>query len=287
MPNMRNIHNRIKSVGSTSQITKAMNLVAASKLQKAKAKLLSARPFFNETKKTVANLVRNSKGIRHPYLVEKPVEKILIILITSDRGLCGGYNTNVSRQARNLIRGKTQGALIVVGTKGRDFFVRRKKTILRTITGISENPFIEDATNITREVLDLYDKGEYQKVYLVYTKFESTIKYTPKTFTLLPIDTAALEAGEESDKSKALMNYEPDEYSVLNYIIPRYVNTMIYSALVESAACQQAARMTGMDTATGNAEKVINKLTIQYNRARQSAITQELTEIVGGANALK
>ncbi len=286
MASMLKIKNRIRSVSSTQQITKAMNLVAASKLQKAKIQLINARPFFKETEAAIGRIVNNSKGMKHAFLEERPIKKTLVIVVTGDKGLCGGFNSNVSKEAKAIIDKDAEGAIISIGTKGRDFFVRRKKTVLKTFTGISEIPFYTDAAEIGEMALDLYKKGEYDKVYLVYTEFKSAISYLPKTLTLLPVDTSSFK-DEDASKARTLMSYEPDEAEVLDYVIPKYVNTVIYGALVESAASQLAARMTSMDSATENAENMISSLTLQFNRARQSAITQEITEIVSGSNALE
>ena len=285
---MRNIKRRIRSVGSTQQITKAMNLVAASKLQRAKNRLESARPFAEETMRVMTHIVGSSKGLSHPLLNERPVQNTAIILISGDRGLCGGYNTNISKEALRLWESLPNPRLIVVGSKGRDYFRRRKKKAVRAYTGISEKPFYEDAAEIGHYTLDLFQSREVDEVYLVYTQFNSTISHTPTVKKLLPVDTEPLQTGVTEDKPRdlAVMNYEPDEETVLGQVIPKYINTVIYGALTAASTCEQAAAMTSMDAATKNAEEMIDKLTLQYNRARQGSITQELTEIVAGANVL-
>ncbi len=288
MASMRDIKRRIKSVNSTQQITKAMNLVAASKLQKAKLRQQQTKPYFTQTQKVIASVVNNSKGITHPFLTEREGKKIAIITLTSDRGLCGGYNSNISKETYSFIQEREDVSLITVGTKSRDYFKRRNVNILESFTAISENPHYEDAAKIGRIVLDLYTNGEIDEVHLAYTEFESTISHIPKITRILPVDTSEFEADEEKEKSShALMRYEPGEEEVLNFLIPQYVNTIIYGALVEAATCEQAARMVSMDSATDNADGMISSLNLVYNRARQGAITQEITEIVSGANALK
>jgi len=288
MASIRHIKTRIKSVSSTQQITKAMNLVSASKLQRAKQKLEATRPFFNETRRVISSIVNNSKSISHPYLEQKDVKKSLIIVITGDRGLCGGYNSNISKEALRLSSSKS-AALIVTGSKGVDFFKRRNINVINSFTGIAEQPIFEDASKIGKIALDLFKSGEVDEVFLSYTEFKSTITHIPKSIRLLPVDTSDFESQSQVSASgiNVIMTYDPSESEVLDYIIPKYVDTLIFGAMMEASACQQAAIMTSMDTATENASEMISKLTLVYNRARQSAITQEITEIVGGASALE
>ncbi len=288
MASMRDIKRRIKSVNSTQQITKAMNLVAASKLQKAKLRQQETKPYFNQTQKVIASVVNNSKGIKHPFLIERDGKKTVVITLTSDRGLCGGYNSNISKEVYSFVKDREDVSLVTVGTKGRDYFKRRNVNIIESLIGVSENPHYGDAAKIGQIVLDLYMNGEIDEVYLAYTEFESTISHIPKLTRILPVDTSEFDEIEEEEKhSLSLMRYEPGEEEVLNFLIPKYINTVIYGALVESATCEQAARMTSMDSATDNADGMITSLNLVYNRARQGAITQEITEIVSGANALK
>ncbi len=287
MASMRNIKRRIRSVASTQQITKAMNLVAASKLQKAKQKLERTRPFYTETRNVIQSIISSSKGLKNPYLVQREVKSTAYIVMTGDRGLCGGYNTNVSKLAYTMMKGKPNEKVIAIGVKARDFFRRRKKNIHKLYVGMSEKPFYEDAKEIGRLVFELYDSGQVDEVYLVYTEFKSTISHEPKAMKLLPIDPEEILAGSDSAGSAQLMNYEPDEDTLLSYMVPKYVDTLIFGAMVESSACEQGARMTSMDSATKNSSDLIEKYTLQYNRARQGAITQEINEIVSGANALQ
>ncbi len=285
MASVRDLEIRIKSVNSTRHITKAMNLVAASKLTKAKSRQQSTKPFFNETERVIASVVKNSKGINHPFLQDRDGKKVAVISISSDRGLCGGYNTNISKAVLEQVQGNEE-QLITVGSKAKDYFNRRNKNVVSSYTGISESPTYEDARVIGEEVIKLYESGEVDKVYIGYTEFITTLNQEPRIVQLLPVDTSAFESDEE-ETTHALMRYEPDEEAVLSYLVPKYINTFIYGALVESAACEQASRMTSMDSATENANAVIDTLTLQKNRARQGAITQEITEIVGGASALE
>jgi F-type H+-transporting ATPase subunit gamma len=285
MASMRAIKRRIRSISSTQQITRAMNLVAASKLTRAKAQLESIRPFYNETRRVVGDVVRNLTSRDNQYLVQRQVNHTGVIVITGDRGLCGGYNVNVSKRAMELIEEKGNEQLIPVGSNARDYFRRRKKNIIRTYQGISEAPYYEDASEIGGMASELFNSGEVDEVYLVYTEFVTTLTHTPKAIKLLPIEPEA--EPESEDRGAAGMSFEPNEAAFLDYVIPKYLSTLIYGAMVESAACEQGARMASMDNATKNSTELINRLSLQYNRARQDAITQELTEIVSGANALE
>lgn len=282
MASMRDIKRRIKSVNSTQQITKAMNLVASSKLTKAKNRLMDTRPFFQETRKVIAGVVNGSKGISHPFLEQREVKKKAVILITGDRGLCGGYNANVSKAAMECVDDINNVSAVTVGSKGREFFKRRGVNILESYTGISENPSYSDALKIGQLALDLFTKGEADEVYLAYTEFISTLSSEPKLIKVLPVDVNEF-TDDNTDSEQALTIYEPDEEAVLEYVIPKYVNTVIFGAMVESAVCELGARMTAMDSATENASEMIDTLNLLYNRARQGAITQEITEIVGGS----
>ncbi len=289
MASSRDIKRRIKSVHSTQQITKAMKLVATSGLQKARVRLEETHPFFITTQNVIASIVNNISNIKHPFLDTRNVEKIAIIVIAGDRGLCGGYNSNISKAALEVIEKSRDASVIAVGTKSRDFFKRRGKNVIKEYTGISLDPTYEDASTIGGLVLDLYKNLEVDEVYLAYTSFKSVISHEPTITRLLPVDTSAMASHKEESHSKgpkSTVSFEPSEETVLDYVIPKYINTVIFGALVESGACELGARMTSMDSATENAEEIIDDLTIEFNRARQGAITQELTEIVSGANAL-
>ncbi len=288
MPSLGDVKRRIGSVKNTKQITNAMNLVSASKLQKAKSTVAKTTPYFNEMRNVVSSVVKNSKGINHPFLVEKDGKKALIITITSDRGLCGGYNANISKDVFHFIQDKEE-SLFVVGNKGYDYFNRRKKNIVGRLNGISENPTYEDARLLGEFAVEGYNNGDFDEVYIAYTEFKSTITHIPSIIKLLPVDTKEFDSDEDdsAEAKMSLMKYDPSEEEVLTYIVPKYINTVVYGALVASSTCEQAARMTAMDAATENANEVIDSLTLVYNRARQSAITQEITEIVSGANALE
>ena len=285
MASMRDIKRRIKSVSSTQQITKAMNLVASSKLAKAKGRFYETKPFFGYTRRAIGNIVKGNGGTSHPYLTERSVKKTGIIVITGDRGLCGGYNVNVCKAALNEA-GDNDTAYITIGGKGRDYLRHRNKEIADSFRGISEKPRYMDAKLIGERILKKYNAGELDEVYLAYTEFISTISNEPKVIKLLPLNADEFES-DKGEKDLTLTIYEPSEDEVLDYIIPKYINTVLYGAMVESAACELSSRMTAMDSATENAAEMIGDLNLLYNRVRQSAITQEITEIVGGSNALE
>ena len=284
---MRDIKNRIKSVGSTQQITKAMSLVATSKLQRSKATLDITRPYFNEMRRVIANIVGKSKGVLHPFFADRYARNVLVVVMAGDRGLCGGYNVNVCKKASAFMKTcKHEVSAITVGVKARDYFRRRKRNLVKSYTGISEKPYFDDATDIVTRVIDMYMEETVDEVWLAYTEYHSVLSHEPKLIKLLPVDKAAFE-GVEGVSESASMEYEPDPASVLDFLFPKYLNTVMYGALVESSACELGARMTAMDSATENANDMLDKLTFQYNRARQGTITQELNEIVGGASALE
>ena len=283
MASMRDIKRRIKSVNSTQQITNAMYLVASSKLNKAKARLEDTRPFFNETRKVIANIVNGSGNISHPYLDKREVKSTGVIVVTGDRGLCGGYNTNINKKAMSAIKNKETDKVIAIGSKSRDYF-KSRANLVQSFTNISEHPTYEDALQVGRLALDMFTSGEVDEVYLAYTEFISTLASEPKLIKLFPLDVNDFKTEEKTETTVgALTIYEPSEEAVLEYVIPKYVNTVIFGAMVESAVCELGARMTAMDSATENAEEMIDYLNLVYNRARQSAITQEITEIVSGS----
>ena len=283
---MRDIKRRIKSVNSTQQITKAMNLVASSKLSRAKARFKDTKPFFRHTRRAIAQIMQGSSGASHRYLQKRDVKNTCVMVITGDRGLCGGYNVNVCKAALNTVQ-DGNATFVTIGSKGRDYLKHRNMSIAAGFRGISEKPQYDDARHIGEKVLKMYDAGEVDEIYLAYTEFVSTISNEPKVIKLLPLDASEFEHIKTEEKDLTLTIYEPSEEEVLDYIIPKYLNTVLYGAMVESAACELSSRMTAMDSATENASEMIDSLNLLYNRVRQSAITQEITEIVGGSNALE
>jgi len=287
MPSTKIIKRRIASVNSTQQIMKAMDLVAASKLQKAKARLDVIRPLQGNIKQ-VMDGIQSSEGLEENAFIEKrEVKSIAYIVITSDRGLCGSYNMNVSKQALALINanaGKRE-LIIAVGAKGWEYFKRRGKNVEHKYESAAEASFYGDAERIGKLLVSLYTSHEIDEAYIVYTHFETILSHDPCVARLLP--AGAETGGDNSRNGQDRMTYDPDVNLFMSYAVPMYLNMFIYGAMVESAVCEQAARMTSMDAATRNAGEIIGDLTLEYNRKRQGLITQEITEIVSGANALQ
>lgn len=283
MASMRDIKRRRNSIASTQQITKAMKLVATVKLQKTKARAESSKPYFDKMYETVTSMLAKSGTIEHPYLKPQTSTKKAVILITSNRGLAGGYNSNVIKLITGSDLKKEDIVLFTIGNKGKEYFGHRDYTVAKDYSEVIENPMYSDAKEICEEVLKLYAAGEIGEIHLAYTYFKNTVVHEPKLLKLLPVEVS--EADIEAARG-ALMNYEPKEEQALDIIIPKYVTSILYGALVEAVASENGARMQAMDSATSNAEELIDKLTLQYNRARQGSITQELTEIIAGANAI-
>ncbi|PHV69857.1 ATP synthase F1 subunit gamma [Sporanaerobium hydrogeniformans] len=288
MASLQDIKGRIRSIDSTKKITSAMNLVATSKLNKSKEAALKTRPFFNKILTTMQSIAQNAKGTGSPFLRANGSDVKAYITLTGDKGLCGGYNANICKLTMNAIESKAKTHLVVVGKKGVDQFKSRGFEVNKALLDISESPAYSDAKEIANYVIDKFKKGEIGEVYLAYTSFKSSIQQEPQMVKILPLDMKNIEEQiSESEQPSDLLVYEPSPEAVLGYIIPRYVADVIYGGLVEASASENGARMTAMDSATENATEIMDKLSIQYNRARQAAITQELTEIVAGAEALK
>lgn len=284
MASMRDIKRRRNSIASTQQITKAMKLVSTVKLQKTKMRAERSKPYFDKMYATVTSMLAKSGTIEHPYLKPQSSTKKAVILITSNRGLAGGYNSNVIKTVTGSDLKAEDIVLFTVGSKGREYFARRNYEIAKEYNEVIENPMFSDAKEICEEVLKRYVSGEVGEIYLAYTYFKNTVVHEPRLLKLLPIQVD--EADIEAVKSNSLMNYEPQEEEALEIIIPKYMTSILYGALVEAVASENGARMQAMDSATSNADEMIEKLTLQYNRARQGSITQELTEIIAGANAI-
>ncbi len=281
---MRDIKRRIKSVNSTKQITKAMELVSSAKLRKAKEQMEKTKPYFNTMEETIQGILVNTNGIRHEFLTQREVKKTAYIVITADRGLCGGYNSNIIKLVNQHMKEKPNKSIIAVGSKGRDFFKKRHFDLDGEFTHLSETPSFSKAQEISRLALELYKQEMVDEVYLVYTEFITTINQKPSVKRLLPLDMS-VEGGKR--ESKTMIAYEPSPEAVLGYLVPKYIDSMVFGALVEASTSEQAARRVAMESATDNAEEMIGSLKLKYNRARQASITQEIAEIVGGAEALK
>ncbi len=283
---MQEISRRIRGVSSTMQITRAMEMVSSVKLRRSREKLETTRPYYETVLENIQNVLGTVKGVRHPLLEEREVKNTLYIVLTSDRGLAGGYNSNVNKLAIEEA-GKSKGnpKFITVGLKAYDHF-RKKNDIVKHFLGISEEPEFSDAVEIANIALDLYKKGEVDEVKIIYTKFESMIKQTAKSLRVLPA-VKVYDDMEKDREAKVLMEFEPSAESVLDFLIPMYLESTIYGALIEASVSEQGARQVAMESATDNAEEIIEDLELTYNRARQEAITMEISEIVSGAEALK
>ena len=287
MASMRDIKRRKESIQSTGQITKAMKLVATVKLQKAKARAEESQPYFNAMYATVKSMLKKSGNINHPYLDGAGEGKKGIIVITSNRGLAGGYNANVMKLVTESGMRKDDVVIYAVGRKGRDGLARRGYEIVQDYSEAMNEPLFSDASEIGKQVLSDFTEGKISEIYLAYTVFKNTVSHIPTFIRLLPV--AFEESEEEEVKSEdalTMMNYEPEAEEALELIIPKYINSLIYGGLVQALASENGARMQAMDSATNNADEMIADLGLKYNRARQSSITQELTEIIAGANAI-
>ena len=285
---IRDIKLKIQSVNSTRQITKAMELVSTAKLKRAKDRVDITRPYFETVMSTVQDIIRNEKSLKHDYLNVRDVNKTLYIVLSADRGLCGGYNINVLKRTLADIDSHNKATCITVGKKARDFFKKNEVESLGEYLYISEKPTFADAQEIARKVLKLYADEKVDEIKLVYTRLVSTIAQEPHMLKLLPVEMPEEEVKElKEDEMPEFVSYEPSAEAVLSYVIPKYMESTIYGALVESSASEQAARRMAMENASDNADDMIASLSLTYNQARQAAITQEISEIVSGAEALK
>ncbi|MBQ6876095.1 MAG: ATP synthase F1 subunit gamma [Lachnospiraceae bacterium] len=285
MATMREIKRRKASIQSTQQITNAMKLVSTVKLQKSRAKAERTRPYTDMMYATVHHVLSCTEQVDHPYLKAGASEKKGIIVISSNRGLAGGYNSNIARLVLNSGIAPEQTVLYAVGRKGRETLCHRGYTVAEDYSDRMESPEYADALEIGRKVLADYMDQKIGEIYLVYTSFKNTVSHEPKMIKLLPVETDQFEA-KDSEEDELLMSYEPGEGEVLDALIPLYMNSLIYGALVESTASENGARMQAMDSATSNAQEMLEHLSLEYNRARQASITQEITEIIAGANAI-
>ena len=286
MASMRDIKLRKSSIHSTQQITKAMKLVSTVKLQKAKNRAEQTDPYFNYMYKTVSSMLARSGNIDHPYLTADDSKKKAVVVITSNRGLAGGYNSNIVKLITGSDFDKEDLDIYAVGGKGAETLERRGYHIADLQTEMMEAPTYPDAASLCNRVLDAFTSGEVGEIYLAYTHFKNTVSQEAKLIKLLPVEIEPDSEENQASDSNILMNYEPNEEEALDMIIPKYVTSLFYGALVEAVASENGARMQAMDSATSNAEEMISDLSLKYNRARQGSITQELTEIIAGANAI-
>lgn len=295
MASMRDIKRRKGSIQSTQQITKAMKLVSTVKLQRARQNAERTESYFSCMYDTVTSILAMTTGMKHPYLDGGASGKTAVIVMTSNRGLAGGYNSNIAKLvAANFDRKDT--VIYAVGKKGRDALSRQGYTVVVDASEMAEEPVYADAMQLSARLLKDFEKGEISSIYLAYTRFKNTVSHIPTLLQLLPVqtentgaETAVQEAKDAERKdveAKIPMNFEMEEEEALNMLIPKYVTSLIYGGLVEAAASENGARMQAMDSATSNAEEMIEDLALMYNRARQGSITQELTEIIAGAGAI-
>ncbi len=284
---LRDIRRRIRSVQSTQKITRAMKLVAAAKLRRAQERILQARPYAAKMAELVAGLARRAGEGAHPLLARREGGRRLVVAITADKGLCGAFNGNVIRAALGFIRQgeAAETSLVIVGRKARDFFRRRRWTIRAQHVGFRDRLAFEQVKAIAAELMDAYLADEVDEVHLFYNEFRSVAVQRVVRRELLPIRPE--EAEEASEAPAADYLYEPSADAILAALLPRHVEVQLYRALLESQAGEYGARMTAMEAATKNAQEMIERLTIQYNKARQERITKELLDIVGGAEALR
>jgi len=281
---LNEIKRRIKSVNSTKQITKAMELVSTAKLKKARSRLDKSKVYFHTVSSSINDVLAETKGMNHPFLKQREIKKSLYILITSDKGLAGGYNSGVCKEIEAAIENKEVTEIIAIGNKGRDYLKRRGYNVIEAYNGISENPQFADALVIGNKVMKMYKDKEIDEIKIVYTEFKSNISFIPRVQKILPASADDFE--EKESKVSALIEFEPSPEGVLEYLIPKYVNSVIFGNLIESSVAESGSRRIAMENATDNAEELLDELELHYNRARQAAITQEITEIVGGAQAL-
>ncbi len=285
MASMKDIKQRIANVSSTEQIIKAMDTIASSKLHKARAQLEGVRPIYYELQRKVMRLARQVQGSDHIFFQERSSDDLesgkrhsLYIVITSDRGFAGGYNSNILHETLKHMEGRNE-KILVMGTKGYEFFRKRQKNIIRHIVNVSDSQVYHSTEELSRWLKELYRAGEVDEVFMAYTHFENVLTHVPQVEQLLPVP-----APERATEDILDRTYEPDIQTVIDQMIPLYTHMNLFRAFSESHTSEQAARMVNMDAAGKNAEELIEDLTIQYNRERQAAITQELSEIVGGSN---
>lgn len=285
MASMRNIKRRKGSIQSTQQITKAMKLVSTVKLQRARARTEQSKAYFTCMYETVTSLLKRAGNIDHPYLQKNGSDKKAVVVITSNRGLAGGYNSNIVKLITQGKFEKEKTFVYAIGKKGKDTLARRGYSVRADYSDSIEEPKMMDAIRLSNDLLQAYEKGEIGEIYIAYTAFKNTVSHIPTLIKVLPAEAEeeVLEAGHKSD---SYMNFETTEEEAINLIIPKYVSSLIFGGMVEAVASENGARMQAMDSATGNAEEMIEELSLLYNRARQGSITQELTEIIAGAEAI-
>ncbi|NLB24759.1 MAG: ATP synthase F1 subunit gamma [Clostridiales bacterium] len=284
--NMRDIKRRIKSVSSVELITSAMKLVSAAKLRRAKATFEKTTEYFHFITDSINEIFNNASEVPHKYLQgSREIEKTCYIVITSSKGLCGSFNSNVIKEAAHNIQTETgEAAIVAVGTKGRDYFKKRDVEIISEYIEPPENISFIATREISRPIIELYDKGEIDKVVLVSTMFINNLEQRVRTQQLLPF---IIEKDPDVIRVEREIEYEPSVDEVFNYLVPKYVEIVVFGAIIESATCEHAARRMAMESATDNAREMLSDLSLFYNRARQAAITSEIIEVISGSEAQK
>jgi F-type H+-transporting ATPase subunit gamma len=287
MPGTKEIRNKIASVKSTQKITKAMEMVAASKMRRAQERMRMARPYAEKARAVISHLNEANPDFRHPFLRERDTKAIGIVVISTDRGLCGALNANVFKATLQLMRewqGKGAGVnLCVIGSKALAFFRRLELPLLASITGLGDRPHVRDLIGTVKVMLDAYREGKLDQLFLVHARFVNTMSQKPEVLQLLPIPPLGSDAGLQEHWDYI---YEPSALDILDGLLMRYIESQVYQGAVENVASEMAARMVAMKSAADNAGKLISELQLIYNKARQAAITKELAEIVGGAAAV-
>ena len=276
----KDIKNRIRSMENTKQITKAMEMVAASKLRHAQSRVLASRPYFEIFRKTITEIANSNRDFSSPFLRKREVKRTLFIVVAGDRGLAGGYNSNVLKLCVQEMQGK-EASVLPIGKKALDYFVSHKGDVFTNAYSVADEVKISDCFTIAKMVSKEFLAGTYDEVHLIYTRFNSVLSQSPMAMKILPVEPDA----ETASNVHMDTVYEPDAEEVFAAIVPEYLGGMLYGAICESRCAEQAARRTAMDSATQNAEDMIADLNLKYNRARQAAITQEITEIVAGSDA--
>jgi len=285
LASLRDIKSRITSTKKTSQITKAMQMVSASKLNRAETNAKAFVPYMEKMQEVVANIAKGSTDVTHPMLLKRPVKKTGYLVITSDRGLAGAYNSNVLRAVYQTITKRhsntNEYSVIAIGRVGRDFFKKRGIPVVSEITGLADQPSFSEIKDIANNTVNMFADELFDELYLYYNHFVSAIQFDVTEKKLLPLTDI------ETNSKPTTYEFEPNQDEILEVLLPQYAESLIYGALLDGKASEHAARMTAMKNATDNAKELIDSLSLQYNRARQAAITQEITEIVGGAAALE
>ena len=291
MAGTKEIRNKIKSVQNTRKITKAMEMVAASKMRRAQERMRAARPFAAKIRNVAANITRANPEYRPPFLVEREVKNVGIVLITTDKGLCGGLNTNILRMLTNSMKSwhgdKKDILCTAIGTKGFQFLNRIKAKLVSHAIHLGDKPLLDDLIGTIKVQIDAFEKGEVDEIYLCYNRFINTMKQEPVIEKILPLPRANLEQSAEEKVAYGWdYIYEPDAQTVLGDLLKKYIEALIYQAVSENMASEQSARMVAMKAASDNAKNLIAELQLDYNKTRQAAITKELSEIVSGAAAV-